>query len=126
MLTIAQQIKWLCRTKFAALQNRGELSRTCRWYNLSARRPRGRINWRITEMEDELRRRNEDCALMGKTIRSPRTSYARSGTDVRHQRKYRKGSIFKKSRRPLLFLTTPTPPALPVARGRGRRISQAA
>ena len=51
------------------------------------------MNWRITEMEDELRCRNEGCALMGKPIRSPRTSYALAGTDVRRQRKYRKGPI---------------------------------
>ena len=88
------------------------------------------MNWRITEMEDELRCRNEGCALMGKPIRSPRTSYALAGTDVRRQRKYRKGPIFKKSRRPLVFLPNPTPPTLPrgiaVAWGRGRRIPQAA
>ena len=73
------------------------------------------MNWRITEMEDELRCRNEGCALMGKPIRSPRTSYALAGTDVRRQRKYRKGPIFKKSRRPLVFL--PTPPHLPSREG---------
>ena len=76
------------------------------------------MNWRITEMEDELRCCNEGCALMGKPIRSPRTSYALAGTDVRRQRKYRKGPIFKKSRRPLVFL--PTPPTYPPERDRCR------
>ena len=64
-------------------------------------------------MEDELRRRNEELRADEET--DPKsTSYALAGTDIRHQRKYRRGSIFKKSRR------------IAVAWGRGHHIPQAA
>ena len=48
------------------------------------------------------------------------TSYALAGADVRRQRKYRNWSIFKKSRRPLVFLLPPRHPTCPPGRDRCR------
>ena len=56
--------------------------------------------WCITKMEDELRHYNEKLRADGETDQPIRNM---AGTDVRLQRKYRGGSIFKKT-------TFPPPP----------------
>ena len=76
------------------------------------------MNWRIAKMEDELRHHNEELRADGETDQPIRSM---EGTDVRRQRRYRGGSIFKKT-------TFPPPPrgGIAVAQGHGLRIPQAA